>query len=90
MGFHCKPTGQTWTRTGRKRYRFVMTFDMQLLLAALGLALILEGIPYFLWSEKMPEYLRFLSERPPSTLRKMGLAAIIAGLLALALARRFL
>ncbi|TVR00667.1 MAG: DUF2065 domain-containing protein [Desulfovibrionales bacterium] len=66
-----------------------MTFDVQLLLAALGLALILEGMPYFLWSEKMPEYLRFLAERPPSTLRKMGLAAIIAGLVFLTLARRF-
>ena len=66
-----------------------MTFDFQLLLAALGLALILEGIPYFLWSEKMPEYLKFMSERPPSTLRRMGLAAILAGLLFLALARKF-
>ncbi|SMP43907.1 hypothetical protein SAMN06295888_102237 [Desulfonatronum zhilinae] len=78
-----------WTKSLGKRYQPLMTFDMQLLLAALGLALIMEGIPYFLWSEKMPEYLRFLSERPPSTLRKMGLAAIIAGLFFLALARKF-
>ncbi|SDB13390.1 hypothetical protein SAMN05660653_00657 [Desulfonatronum thiosulfatophilum] len=67
-----------------------MNFDLKLLLAALGLALVLEGIPYFLWSEKMPGYLRFLSEQPPATLRKMGLAAIISGLVFLALARRFL
>lgn len=78
-----------WTKSQGRRYQSPMTFDVQLLLAALGLALIMEGIPYFLWSEKMPEYLRFLSERPPSTLRKMGLAAIVAGLVFLALARKF-
>ncbi|HDQ41247.1 MAG TPA: DUF2065 domain-containing protein [Desulfonatronum sp.] len=64
-----------------------MTFDWNLLLCALGLALILEGTPYFLWSEKMPGFLRFLSERPPSLLRKIGLAAIFSGLILLVLGR---
>ena len=66
-----------------------MNFDWNLLLCALGLALILEGMPYFLCSEKMPEFLRFLSERPPSLLRKLGLGAIIIGLVLVLLARRF-
>jgi uncharacterized protein len=64
-----------------------MTFDWNLLLCALGLALVLEGTPYFLWSEKMPEFLRFLAERPPSQLRMFGLAAMLAGLFLLALGR---
>lgn len=66
----------------------MMTFDWKLLLYALGLAMILEGMPYFLWSEKMPEYLRYLSERPPAVLRKLGLAAMGAGLLFLFLGQK--
>lgn len=66
-----------------------MTFDWNLLICALGLALIFEGAPYFLWPEKMPEFLRFLSERPPSLLRKLGLLAMIAGLVLLTLGRSF-
>lgn len=66
-----------------------MTFDWGLLLCALGLALILEGMPYFLWSEKMPEFLRYLAERPPSVLRRLGLAAIIAGLALVMLGRQW-
>lgn len=65
-----------------------MTFDWNLLLCALGLALILEGMPYFLWPEKLPEYLRYLSKRPPSVLRKLGLAAMGVGLLFLFLGQK--
>lgn len=65
-----------------------MDFDWKLLLYALGLALILEGLPYFAWAEKMPAFLRYLSSRPPSMLRKLGLAAIAAGFLLLFLGRR--
>jgi len=90
QSFHgCKLQGvQGIPQEGATPIEIEIAIEM-LLLAALGLALIMEGIPYFLWSEKMPEYLRFLSERSPSTLRKMGLAAIIAGLVFLALARKF-
>ncbi len=66
-----------------------MSFDWILLLYALGLALILEGMLYFLWPEKMSEFLRFLSERPPSLLRKLGLGSIILGLALLFLGRQF-
>jgi uncharacterized protein YjeT (DUF2065 family) len=57
-----------------------MTFDWKLFLAALGLAFILEGLPYFLFAEKMPSMLRMLSERPPGALRFLGFSAILAGL----------
>jgi uncharacterized protein YjeT (DUF2065 family) len=64
-----------------------MDFDWKTFATALGLAFILEGLPYFLLAEKMPTVLRGLSERPPSELRRLGLAAISAGLLVVYLMR---
>jgi len=58
-----------------------MQFDWKIFLTALGLAFILEGLPYFLAAEKMPEVLRALSARRPGELRGLGLTAILAGLL---------
>lgn len=58
-----------------------MNIDWSFLLAALGLAFIIEGIPYFLFAERMPLILLSLAERHPGTLRKLGLTAMILGLL---------
>jgi uncharacterized protein len=58
-----------------------MHIDWKLFLTALGLAFILEGLPYFLAAEKMPQMLRALSERRPGELRTLGMSAILAGLL---------
>lgn len=66
-----------------------MDFDWKTFATALGLAFILEGLPYFLGAEKMPVVLRALSERPPSELRRLGLMAISAGLLVVYLVRSF-
>ena len=41
-------------------YPWKMHFDWKIFLTALGLAFILEGLPYFLAAEKMPEVLRAL------------------------------
>uniref|UniRef100_I2Q4B1 DUF2065 domain-containing protein n=1 Tax=Desulfovibrio sp. U5L TaxID=596152 RepID=I2Q4B1_9BACT len=57
-----------------------MQFDWKLFLTALGLAFILEGLPYFLGAEKMPVVLRALAERRPGELRALGMTAIVAGL----------
>ncbi len=57
-----------------------MTFDWQTFVTALGLALMIEGLPYFLFAEKLPKLLRQLSEQPPVFLRKMGITAILFGL----------
>jgi uncharacterized protein YjeT (DUF2065 family) len=57
-----------------------MHFDWKIFLTALGLAFILEGLPYFLAAEKMPQVLRALSERRPGELRSLGVTAILAGL----------
>ena len=58
-----------------------MHIDWKILLTALGLAFIMEGLPYFLAAEKMPTVLRALSERKPAELRTLGLTAMLAGLL---------
>ena len=62
-------------------YPWKMHFDWKIFLTALGLAFILEGLPYFLAAEKMPEVLRALSERKPRELRVLGMTAMLAGLL---------
>ncbi|MFZ5811343.1 MAG: DUF2065 domain-containing protein [Thermodesulfobacteriota bacterium] len=64
-----------------------MDFDWKTFVTALGLAFILEGLPYFLAAEKMPKVLRLLSERPASELRRLGITAILAGLLTIYLVR---
>ncbi len=60
-----------------------MQFDLAFFLCALGLAFILEGIPYFIWAEKMPRFLEVMSKQPPSNLRRLGFAAITLGVLAI-------
>lgn len=64
-----------------------MLFDWNTFVAALGLALIMEGAAYFLGAEKMPAMLRMLAERPPSELRIFGGVALAIGLVLVWLAR---
>lgn len=64
-----------------------MHFSFGFFLAALGLALILEGLPYFLFAERMPGVLKMLSEREPASLRKMGILVILLGLVLVHLGR---
>ncbi len=54
---------------------------MKLLFTAVGLVLILEGIPYFAFPEKMKELLLQLQELPPETLRIIGFFSMALGLL---------
>lgn len=57
-----------------------MEFDFPFFLTALGLAFILEGLPYFLFAERMPSVLHALLHQPPSVLRFMGVVALLLGL----------
>ncbi|MFO7803145.1 MAG: DUF2065 domain-containing protein [Desulfovermiculus sp.] len=66
-----------------------MQIDVPFLLTALGLAFILEGLPYFLFAERMPSVLQALLEQPPAVLRVMGVAAMLAGLAFVYLGRYF-
>ncbi len=77
-----------WTRDNVQGYRKTMHLDWNLLLLALGLAFLIEGMPYFLFAERMPRILRALSERSPRVLRGLGLMAIVVGLAILLLARQ--
>jgi len=64
-----------------------MNIDWSLLFTALGLAFVFEGIPYFLFAERMPLMLLKLAQQPPKFLRFIGLAAMILGLLIISFGR---
>jgi uncharacterized protein YjeT (DUF2065 family) len=53
---------------------------MKYLLSVLGMVFVLEGLPYFAFPEKVRAYLLKLQEMPDSTLRFLGMSAIITGL----------
>lgn len=59
----------------------VMT--MKYFLCVMGMVLIVEGLPYFAFPEKIKAYLAKISEVPDGTLRLIGLVSMIAGLVLL-------
>lgn len=67
-----------------------MDIDWNTLLCAVGLAFVIESVPYVLFAERMRPVLRSLSDQPPAMLRAMGLAAMGMGVLVVWLARRVL
>jgi uncharacterized protein YjeT (DUF2065 family) len=71
----------------QKGWLLLMNFQWNIFIAALGLALILEGLPYFLGPDAVKKFVRKVLELPPSTLRLFGLTGIIAGLTLVALSR---
>jgi uncharacterized protein YjeT (DUF2065 family) len=54
---------------------------MKILLCVIGLVLIIEGLPYFAFPEKIKSYLMKVHEIPDNNLRILGLASVIAGLI---------
>ncbi len=54
---------------------------MDYFLCVLGMVFIIEGLPYFLFPEKLKFYMLKIMELSPGTLRFLGLLAIIAGLI---------
>ena len=53
---------------------------MKLLITLIGLVLVLEGLPYLAFPEKMQAWLRQLLQVSPAQLRVMGLFAVAMGL----------
>jgi len=53
---------------------------MEIFLCALGIALILEGLPYFLMPEKLKEYFTRMQALPSNNLRVVGFIAMLVGL----------
>jgi len=63
---------------------------MSYFLSVLGLVLIIEGIPYFAFPEKMKALLEKLPQIPNSSLRAFGIIAIIIGLVLIYVSRELL
>jgi uncharacterized protein YjeT (DUF2065 family) len=53
---------------------------MKFFLCVLGMVMIVEGLPYFAFPEKMKFWVQKVLEMPDSTLRKFGLVLMITGL----------
>jgi len=60
---------------------------MKYLLCLIGLILVIEGLPYFVFPDRFKSYLIKITEMPASTLRIFGLAAITIGLVLVYLGR---
>ena len=54
---------------------------MKYFLCVIGMVLILEGLPYFAFPDKLKSYLRKLTDTPDATLRIMGSIAVVVGLI---------
>jgi hypothetical protein len=54
---------------------------MKYFLCVLGMVFVIEGLPYFAFPEKVKAYLSKIQEMSASTLRLLGLSAIITGLI---------
>jgi hypothetical protein len=52
------------------------------------MVLIIEGLPYLVFPEKLKTYLIKITTLPDSSLRFMGISAVIAGLILLYFGRR--
>lgn len=64
-----------------------MHFNLSLFLAALGLAFVLESLPWLIAPGRMRDGLRRLLELPPGTLRVWGFVLLGMGLVLVALSR---
>lgn len=54
---------------------------MKLLLLLVGLLLIVEGLPYFAFPDKMKRWMKMIHETPDSQLRIIGFVSMCIGLL---------
>ena len=54
---------------------------MKLLFCLLGLVLVIEGIPYFAFPDKMKKWMTKVQEMPDNHLRAMGFVAMCAGII---------
>lgn len=56
---------------------------MKYFLCVVGMVMIVEGLPYFAFPDKIKAYLRKLADTPDTTLRIIGAVAVTAGLILL-------
>ena len=72
---------------GRLRIDPVERRIMRYFLCVLGMVMIIEGLPYFAWPDKMKVWLVKISQMPDGDLRKIGTVLMVLGLLVIYLAR---
>ncbi len=53
---------------------------MKFFLCVMGMVLVVEGLPYFAFPDKIKAYLMKIMDVPDRTLRILGLASILCGL----------
>jgi len=63
---------------------------MNFFLCAIGLVLIIEGIPYFAFPEKMKQMLAKIPFMPTPVMRAFGTVAVGAGLILIYISRRLM
>jgi len=56
---------------------------MKYFLCVLGMIFIIEGLPYFIFPERLKIYLLKITTMPASTLRFLGISAMIVGIILL-------
>jgi uncharacterized protein len=61
---------------------------MEFFLCVLGMVLVVEGLPYFAFPEKMKALMKMMHEQDDTTLRIVGGTLLVLGLLIVFLARR--
>jgi len=61
---------------------------LEYFLCVLGMVFIIEGLPYLIFPEKLKPYLIKLTTLPDTTLRVIGISAILLGLILLYFGRR--
>ena len=61
---------------------------MEFFLCVLGMVMIVEGLPYFGFPEKMKLLMRMIQEQEDTTLRMMGGLLMLLGLILVFLARK--
>ena len=53
---------------------------MKFFLCVMGMVLILEGLPWFGWPEKVKQMMRILQEQDNALLRRLGFMMMVLGL----------
>jgi uncharacterized protein len=53
---------------------------MDFFLCVIGMVMVLEGLPYFAFPDKMKSYIEKMLEMSDKTLRKFGLALMLIGI----------
>ena len=61
---------------------------MKFILCVVGMVMIIEGLPYFVFTEKMKFWIQKILVTPEGALRRLGLVLMSIGLLLVYLGRR--